>query len=138
MKTKILLPALLISAVCQFAPLPSRVEHVETMPPVVVKTVPEAGSKNVPPGDYVIKVTFSKRMRDQSWSWSSAWENSEPDFIGAPQYDDTNRTCSLKVKLEPNKTYGFWLNTPKYHGFCDRAGRPVVPYLLVFKTKLSP
>ena len=105
------------------------------MPPVVVKTVPEAGAKNVVPGEYVIKVTFSKKMEDHSRTWSSAWENSTPDFIGKPQYDVAHRTCTVKVKLEPGKTYGFWLNSENYHNFRDADSRPAVPYLLTFKTR---
>ena len=37
---------------------------VKTVPPVVVKTVPEAGSIDVDPATTEIKVTFSKAMRD--------------------------------------------------------------------------
>jgi hypothetical protein len=137
MKIKTFLTALLIGAVCQFAPQTSRAQEkdIDAMPPVVVKTVPEAGVKNVAPGEYIIKVTFSKKMSDHSWSWSSAWENSTPDFIGDPQYDAVHRTCTVKVKLDPNKTYGFWLNSQNYQNFRDATGRPAVPYLLVFKTK---
>lgn len=106
-----------------------------TFPPVVAKTVPESGTENVPPGEFEIKITFSKEMRDHSWSWSSAWENSTPDFIGAPQYDPAHKICSVKVKLEPNKTYGFWLNSQDFHNFKDAQGHAAVPYLLVFQTK---
>ena len=137
MKIKILLTALLISAACQFTPQISRAEDIDTVPPVVVKTVPEAGSTDVPPGEFIIKVTFSKKMRTHSWTWSSAWQNSTPDFVGDPKYDKAVRTCSVKVKLEPNKTYGFWLNSQNYHGFADSDGRPAVPYLLAFKTKAA-
>ena len=35
------------------------------MAPVVVKTVPEAGSKDMAPGEVEIKVKFSKEMMDQ-------------------------------------------------------------------------
>ncbi|HEY1788687.1 MAG TPA: Ig-like domain-containing protein [Verrucomicrobiae bacterium] len=135
MKIKPLLTALLLGIVCQFAPQTTVAQDIDSMPPVVVKTVPESGSKNVAPGEYVIKVTFSKKMSDHSWSWSNAWQNSSPDFIGDPQYDPAHKTCSVKVKLEPNKTYGFWLNSENYHGFRDAEGHTGVPYLLVFKTK---
>jgi Bacterial Ig-like domain len=138
-KTLTILPALLIGLLCQFASQTSRAQDrdIDSMPPVVVKTVPQAGVKNVPPGEFVIKVTFSKKMRDGFWTWSSAWENSTPDFIGDPQYDEAHRTCSVKVKLEPNKTYGFWLNSQNYHNFRDSQGNAAVPYLLVFKTRAN-
>jgi len=42
---------------------------LEAVPPVVVKTVPEAGVADVDPKLTEIKVTFSKDMQDGSWSW---------------------------------------------------------------------
>ncbi|HEY2760269.1 MAG TPA: Ig-like domain-containing protein [Pirellulales bacterium] len=108
---------------------------VETAPPVVVKIVPEAGTKDVDPDTKEIKVTFSKDMADRSWSWSTAWENSTPESPSGPKYQSDKRTCVLSVKLEPGKVYGFWLNSEKFHNFKDAKGRPAVSYLLIFKTK---
>lgn len=105
------------------------------MAPVVVKTVPEAGTKDVPPGEMEIKITFSKEMTDQSWSWASAWQDSDPKMIGKPHYDADHKTCILKVKLEPNKTYGYWINSQKFHGFQDTQGHAAIPYFLAFHTK---
>ena len=137
MKTKTLLTTLVIGAICQFAPQTTRAQDVDSIAPVVVKTVPEAGTKNVAPGEMEIKVTFSKEMTDQSWSWSTAWQDSTPESIGKPHYDADHKTCVLKVKLEPNKTYGWWINSPRFHGFQDKQGHPAVPYLLVFQTKAN-
>jgi hypothetical protein len=109
-------------------------QDINSMPAVVVKTVPESGSKNIPPGETEIKVTFSKEMAEGSWSWSTAWQNSTPETIGKPKYDADGKTCVLKVKLEPNKAYGYWLNSEKFRNFKDRQGRASVPYLLVFET----
>ncbi len=135
MKTKTLLTTLVIGAACQFAPQIGRAQSVDSIAPVVVKTVPEAGTKNVAPGETEIKVTFSKEMTDQSWSWSTAWQDSTPESIGKPHYEADHKTCVLKVKLEPNKTYGWWINSQRFHGFRDTQGHPAVPYLLVFQTK---
>jgi hypothetical protein len=110
-------------------------QDLDSSPPVVVKTAPEAGSKEVAPGTVEIRVTFSKPMADQSWSWSSAWKDSVPEVVGKPRYEADQKTCLLKVKLEPNKTYGYWLNSEKFRGFKDQQGHPAVPYLLVFKTR---
>ncbi|HTR42900.1 MAG TPA: Ig-like domain-containing protein [Pseudomonadales bacterium] len=134
MKTKSFLTALLIGAVCQLAPQSVRAQDLDSIAPVVVKTVPQAGTRDVPPGEYEIKVTFSKEMKDQSWSWSTAWENSAPESVGKPHYESDQKTCVMKVKLEPNKTYGFWLNSQQFHNFKDAQGHPAVPYLLVFQT----
>jgi hypothetical protein len=108
---------------------------VDSVAPVVVKTVPEAGAKDVASGEVEIKVTFSKEMADNSWSWSSAWKGSEPAIIGEPRYAADKKTCILKVKLEPGKTYGYWINSQKFTGFRDKLGRAAIPYFFVFQTK---
>ncbi len=137
MKTQTLLTTLIIGAVCQFAPQTTRAQAVDidALAPVVVKTVPEAGTKDVAPGDYEVKITFSKDMTDQSWSWSTAWKNSDPESLGKPHYLDDHRTCVMKVHLEAGKTYGWWINSQNFHGFQDTQHHPAVPYLLTFKVK---
>jgi hypothetical protein len=107
----------------------------DQVPPVVIKTRPEAGSQDVSPGIREIKVTFNHAMTDESWSWSTAWENSSPDIVGKPRYESDHRTCVIKVKLEPDKTYGYWLNSDRFRNFTDTNGLPAVPYLLTFHTK---
>jgi Bacterial Ig-like domain len=135
MKQKSLLTMLLVAMLGQFTAGVIRAQTVDSIAPVVVKTVPEAGSKDVAPGEMEIKVKFSKEMTDQSWSWSTAWQDSTPESIGKPHYEADHRTCVLKVKLQPNKTYGYWINSQRFHGFRDTEGHPAVPYLLVFQTK---
>jgi Flp pilus assembly protein TadD/predicted Ser/Thr protein kinase len=103
-------------------------------PPVVVETFPASGAVEVAPGETEIRVRFSKPMTDGSWSWSTAWENSTPESIGPPHYLDDQRTCVMKVRLEPGRTYAWWLNSEKFKNFTDRAGQPAVPYLLTFQT----
>lgn len=105
-----------------------------SLPPVVTKTVPESGSMDVPPGEFEVKVTFSKEMMDGSWSWCTVWDDSTPAGIDSPKYDAARRTCTMKVKLEAGKTYGYWLNTERFRGFQDKDSRMAVPYLLVFST----
>jgi len=135
MKTKTLLTTLLIGAIFQITPQVSRAQDIDSFAPVVVKTVPEAGSKDVPPGEYEVKITFSKEMADQSWSWSTAWQNSDPKSLGKPHYEADHKTCVMKVKLEPGKTYGWWINSQNFHGFQDTQHHPAVPYLLTFKVR---
>jgi len=135
MKTKALLTTVVIGAICQFAPQIGCAQDVDSIAPVVVKTVPEAGTKDVAPGEMEIRVTFSKEMTDQSWSWSTAWKDSTPESVGKPHYEADHKTCVLKVKLEPNKTYGYWINSQHFQGFRDMQNHPALPYLLVFQTK---
>jgi RNA polymerase sigma-70 factor (ECF subfamily) len=134
MKSRTVSVIVVAGVLCGFTSQVVRGQDVDSAPPVVIKTVPEAGTKTVPAGDFQIKITFSKRMQDRSWSWASAWQDSTPKALGAPRYDTQRKTCVLKVKLEPNKTYGYWLNSENFQNFKDAQGRPAVPYLLVFKT----
>jgi len=116
---------------------PARAEDVtlESVPPVVVKTVPEAGAGDVDPKLNEIKVTFSKDMKDRGWSWVTYSKESFPKLDGEPKYLADKRTCVLPVKLEPGTTYAIWVNSDKHGNFMDADGRSAVPYLLVFKTK---
>ncbi len=108
---------------------------LESVPPVVVKTVPEAGTGDVNPKLAEIRVTFSKDMQNGSWSWVTLSRESFPEVDGKPKYLADKRTCVLPVKLEPGKTYAIWVNSEKFGNFKDTDGRSAVPYLLVFQTK---
>ena len=108
---------------------------LESVPAVVVKTVPEAGASDADPKLTEIKVTFSKDMMDGTWSWTTLSKESFPTIDGKPKYLADKRTCVLPVNLEPGKTYAIWINSAKFGNFKDADGRSAVPYLLVFKTK---
>lgn len=126
---------LLLTITCALLAGAVRGQNIGSMPPVVVKTVPESGVRDVAPGETEIKVTFSKEMRNGSWSWSTAWQDSSPEMVGKPKYDADGKTCILKVKLEPHKTYAYWINSSKFTNFRDKEGHSAVPYLLIFETK---
>jgi RNA polymerase sigma-70 factor (ECF subfamily) len=106
-----------------------------SVPPVVVKTVPQAGAGDVDPKRTEIRVAFSKDMQGGSWSWSTLSKESFPQVTGKPKYLADKRTCVLPVKLEPGKTYAVWVNSDNFGNFKDADGHSAVPYLLVFQTK---
>ncbi|MGD0016774.1 MAG: Ig-like domain-containing protein [Verrucomicrobiia bacterium] len=109
---------------------------VKSMPPSVVKTVPNSGDTSVDAAvTKQITVTFSKEMMDGSWSWSQMSKETFPEMVGKPKYLDDKKTCVVDVKLEPKKTYVLWLNSQKFGNFRDADGNSAVPYLLVFQTK---
>jgi len=108
---------------------------VANAPPVVVSTEPRAGQTDVAPGTNEIRVTFSRPMRDGSWSWVKLSDTSFPKTTGNPRFLDNQRTCVLPVSLQPGKTYAMWLNRPPYENFQDQDGHKAVPYLLVFETR---
>jgi RNA polymerase sigma-70 factor (ECF subfamily) len=108
---------------------------LDSAPPVVVRTVPEAGADGVDPATAEVRVTFSKPMTDRSWSWAQANAESFPELAGEPRYEKDRRTCVLPVKLQPGRTYAIWINSPRHGNFKDAAGTSALPYLLVFRTK---
>ena len=104
---KSLQKALLVAGFCWLFTVAIHAQDIDPIAPVVVKTVPEAGSKDVSSGTVEIRVTFSKPMADQSWSWVAVWKDSNPEIVGKPRYEADQKTCVLKVKLEPNKNVRF-------------------------------
>ena len=108
---------------------------VATAAPVVVRTTPEAGAKDVDPKLTEIKVTFSKDMQDGNWSFVQVSDESFPKTVGKPKFLEDKRTCVLTVQLEPGKGYIIWINRAPYNSFMDPDGRRAVPYQLVFETR---
>ncbi len=110
---------------------------VDSMPAVVVQTVPQSGDTSVDPNLTEIKVVFSKVMLIDRMSWVAQTKETTPEILGRPAFLKDGKTCVAKVKLQPNKTYVVWFNKDKYQHFQDLDGRPSLPYVLVFKTKLD-
>jgi len=109
---------------------------VKTMPPSVVKTVPEAGDTAVDPGLKEITVTFSKEMKtNRMWAVCQISKETFPATAGQIHYLSDERTCVVPVRLERGKTYVLWFNRAQFNSFRDKENNPSVPYLLVFKTK---
>ena len=109
---------------------------VKSMPPSVVKTVPQAGDTAVNPSLKEISVTFSKDMMTKEMcSWCSQSPETFPEIDKTKiRYLKDKRTCVLPVKLQPGKTYVIWINTQKFNYFKDTEQNSAVPYLLVFQT----
>jgi len=105
------------------------------VPPVVVKTEPQSGAAAVDSAIKEIKVSFSKDMQDNSWSWSTLSQDSFPKTTGKPRYLADKRTCVLPVELKAGQTYAIWINSNQFGNFKDSAGHGAVPYLLVFETR---
>jgi hypothetical protein len=111
---------------------------VKSMPPSVVKTIPQAGDTAVDPATKEIQVTFSKDMlTDRMWAVVQTSKKTFPTLDGQIHYLDDQRTCVIPVKLEPGKTYVLWFNQGRFNSFRDTDNNPAVPYLLVFQTKGS-
>jgi hypothetical protein len=135
MKNKIRIALMVLCLLCALQARIILAQNIETMAPVVVKTVPQAGATDVAPGEMEVKITFSKDMMDNSWSMSSAWKDSEPEYVGKPKYQPDHRTLVVKVKLESGKTYGWWINSQRFTGFKDAQGHTAIPYFFAFKVR---
>ena len=127
---------LLIFSLAAFPVLAGDEISVETMPPSVIKTVPQAGDTMVDPSLKEISVTFSKDMKtNNQWSWIHYTLETFPEIDkNNIRYLD-KRTCVLPVKLKPGKTYVIRVNTQQYNYFKDKNGKSAIPYLLVFQTR---
>jgi len=127
----------LAASIAIHAPASAQEITVESAQPVVVKTIPEAGSATVDAvGTTGLRVTFSKEMNTGSWSWCNLPDKiGYPETTGKPRYLEDKRTCVLPVKLKPGTTYAVWINTQHTRNFMDTKRQPAAPYLLVFKTK---
>ena len=110
---------------------------VQSLPPVVVETIPRAGDTEVDPATSEVRVTFSKdMMTEEMWSWVIHTKESFPEVVGEVRYLADGRTCVAPVKLEAGRSYAIWFNSPTgtHSAFRDRANNPAIPYLLVFET----
>ncbi len=109
---------------------------LKTMPPSVIKTVPEAGDTAVDPALKEITVTFSKDMKtNRMWAVCQISKETFPETPGQIHYLSDQRTCVIPVKLEPGKTCVLWFNRGQFNSFRDTENNPSVRYQLVFETK---
>jgi RNA polymerase sigma-70 factor (ECF subfamily) len=105
------------------------------LPPVVVAIEPAVGAADVDPGLSEIRVTFSKDMKPNSWSWTEGTQYAVPKLSGKIHYEPDKRTCVMPVKLEPGKTYVLGINSESFRNFQDTGGRPALNYLVAFRTR---
>lgn len=101
--------------------------------PIVTETFPRSGATDVDPSLNELRVTFSKPMMDESWSWCQT-TYPFPKSDGPIHYDEACRTCSMPVKLEPNTRYEMNINSPRHQNFKDPEGRSAPPFVFVFTT----
>ena len=107
---------------------------IDSAAPVVLGTVPVAGSRTVDPSTRQIQVQFSKVMDTTSWSWVQVHPEQFPKVTGKPHYIADQTTCVLPVLLNANTTYAIWITTGQFNHFRDNQRLPAIPYLLVFRT----
>ncbi|HEX8523681.1 MAG TPA: tetratricopeptide repeat protein [Tepidisphaeraceae bacterium] len=114
--------------------LRGQVGDVSDLGPMIKKTSPEALAENVDPSLDKITVTFDRKMRNNSWSWTGGGETF-PQSAGKISYDETLTTCTMPVKLEPGKVYWIGVNSPSFKNFKGGDGKPAQRYAICFATK---
>ncbi len=109
---------------------------IDSMPPVVVKTFPQAGDISVDSSIKFISVTFSKEMlTKKQYSWVTYTNETVPELTGEYRFLEDKKTAVAGVKLKPGRTYAIWINRGKFNYFKDKKLNSAIPYLLVFKTR---
>lgn len=108
---------------------------LDQVPPVVIKTVPEAGATDVDFGPTEIRITYSKTMSPNTSFTLVKGKDGSLIKTSTPKLDADGRTFVLKIKLEPNTTYFYFANNQKYKNFRDTNGNSALPYQVIFSTK---
>lgn len=114
----------------------TEVTSVKAAPPVVVRTEPQSGALDVDPSVKELRITFSKEMLDEGWSYQDVSPSTDHEWVGKPNYAADRRSCVLSMALKPGKTYALWLNN-LVPGFFDADQHAALPYLVVFETKAA-
>lgn len=137
MKTKSLfLATLAFFAVLALAPAKAAASNASA--PVVVKTVPENGATDLPPGITEIQITFNKKMQTDAFTFCPVDDTVPFDksiIASKPYFDKEQKTFVIKLNLKPGTKYAFWINSPKFNKFKDTKGNRAAPSQLTFETK---
>jgi hypothetical protein len=102
--------------------------------PNIIRTYPAAFANDVPASLRKITVTFDRRMKDRTWSWTGGGETF-PEIAGDIHYDTGKKTCTLPCKLEPGKVYWIGINSPSHKNFKSAGNVPAKRYVILFATK---
>jgi hypothetical protein len=102
--------------------------------PKVLSMIPKNGAKEVDPDTTCIQVTFDRPMRDRSWSLVGSGPHC-PETTGKPHYDESGKVWTVPVKIKPNWSYQFMLNSADFEAFCSKEGVPLEPVRVQFKTR---
>ncbi len=106
---------------------------LDPLTPVVVCTWPRSGDTAVDPALASITVRFSHAMAPDGWSWVGQDGLRSPVTTGNPAWLDAH-TQQLPVQLDPQASYGVWINSDAATAFRSEAGESALPYALWFRT----
>lgn len=101
--------------------------------PRVVSMTPKNGATDVNPRLKKIRIRFNRPMADKSWSVVGGGPNF-PEIAGDISYDKHRKLLTIPVKLKPDWSYKFWLNSEKFTAFRSQDGVPLEPLEVTFAT----
>lgn len=102
--------------------------------PLVISMTPSNGAQSVDPASRAIVIRFDRPMRPGSWSVVRT-EALFPELTGKLSYDARHLVLTIPVRLQPNTSYGFLLNSDKLTAFRSAQGVPLAPLRVSFRTK---
>ena len=123
---------------CRREPPPVEVS-VETplAGPRAIAFDPPLGAGDVDPARTSLTVTFDREMDRQGWAWVIENASSSPE-LGASRFDESGRANTVEARLEPERTYVVWVNSPEYSYFRDLTGASAAPVRWSFSTRGGP
>lgn len=101
--------------------------------PKVVKTEPPVGATNVDPATQELKVYFDRPMHRDSRDFEGRGPHF-PYFTWRPMFDEEGRVLTIKVRLDPNWDYRFWLNRLERNRFKSQEDYPLESFRFAFTT----
>jgi len=93
---------------------------------------PPNGATGVDPNQAYLAATFSEPMAD-GFSFTGG-PPAMPETTAKPYWNANKRTCTLPVKLEPNRSYRLGLNSPSFKNFRSASGEALEPVVWTFET----
>lgn len=101
--------------------------------PRVVSVSPADGASDVDPALGEIRVVFDRPMKNQSWSLVGGGPEF-PEPAGQPKYDAARTTWTVPIRLQPERSYRFLLNSDRFQNFQSADGLPLDPVTVRFQT----
>lgn len=101
--------------------------------PKVISMTPPNGATDVDPGLKALVIRFDRPMTVGSFSIVGGGPHF-PEITRQVAYDSTGKVLTVPVKLEPEWSYEFWLNSDRFTNFRSRDGEPLAPIHMTFQT----
>jgi len=102
--------------------------------PVLLSITPPDGATDVDPATAELVLRFDRPMRDKSWSFTGS-KDDVPEIVGQPAYDAERKQLTVRVRLQPGRSYRVGINGPRSQGFASAEGVPLEPLEYDFVTR---